>query len=75
MTITYQANAQDSTARQTADSFAHNWFQDRREVDTWEEVTPELYHFTLVNGAATYQVKYIPGVHLVSFPLWQIARL
>jgi hypothetical protein len=75
MTIEYQANAQDYTARMTADEFARSWFDIPRSIDTWTEITPELYHFTLVNGTATYRVKYIPGVRLVSFPIWEVSRM
>jgi hypothetical protein len=75
MTIVYQCNAQDHTARQTADGFARSWFDKPREIETFEEVTPELMRFTLVNGCAVYHVEYIPGVRLVSVPIWEVSRI
>ena len=74
--IVYQSNAQDHTARQTAEGFARSWFDHERTIETFETIVPDgIYRFTLLDGCAVYQIRHIPGIHLVSFPLWQITRL
>lgn len=70
--VIYQENAQDCNALQTAQGFARTYFDKPRTIDTFEVVDAGFAKFNLVDGNRTYEVRYVPGKHLVAFPLWKI---
>lgn len=69
-TLVYQTEAHNYTPEKVAKEFADKYFDKPREVDQMSG-----NKFTLVNGIATYEVRYVEGIHLVSLPVYKVFRL
>ena len=72
--IVYQTDSYNMTPLKAAQEFARNYFEDKREIIV--VFTDSNYlEFQLVNGNATYQVKFNTGIHLQTVSTYQIKRL
>lgn len=69
----FRVDAYNRSPADVAREFARTYWDEPREF-IWTKTT-EPHEFRMVDGLATYQVLFVPGVHLVSRPVYKIIRL